>query len=126
MTIVTAHDDDINHAVCIGNVNLSVAIHITEILKQGRIVAHALVDDLAVHDNVAQSTVLLVVGLGVGFAGERREQVAHVAAVDADALDDVALHFPALVHVGVSVAAVAVNLNRLHEREVVAGQDFGR
>ena len=95
MTIVTAHDDNINHAVCIGNVNLTVAIHIIGVaLYNGSIIPHALVDDLAVHDDVAQSAIFLVVGIGVGFAGERSQQVAHVAAVDADALDDVAQPAP--------------------------------
>ena len=34
-------------------------------------VAHALVDDLAVLDHVAQAAILLVVGIGVGLTGER-------------------------------------------------------
>ena len=59
---VAAHDDNVNHAVSISDVDLTIAIHVTGVLKQGRVVAHALIDNFAIFDDVAQSAILLMVG----------------------------------------------------------------
>ena len=54
MSRVAAHDDNVNHAVSIGDVNLTIAIHVTRNLKQVRVVVDAFIDDLAVFYGMAK------------------------------------------------------------------------
>ena len=86
-------------------------------------VAHALVDDLAVLHHMAQAAVLLVVGIGVGFTGERRQQVAHVSAVKAYALNHIAHRVPILLHVSITVTNATINLNGFNHSEILLGKD---
>ena len=116
---IAAHDNNVNHTVSIGDINLPIAIHVTRNLKQGWIVAHALIYDFAILDDVAQTAILLVVGIGVRLTGERRQQVTHVTAVKADAFDHIAHRVPILLHIGIPVTIVPINYNWFSHYEVL-------
>ena len=49
-------------------------------------ITHALVDNLAILDHMAQPPPILILVRGIGLTGKRRQQVSHVATVKADAL----------------------------------------
>ena len=79
----------------VGDAHHTVTVQVSR-LAQGHglldalfVIAQSLVDDLAVLDDVAKAAPLLILGIRVGAAGERRQQVAHVAAVEADTLDQI-------------------------------------
>ena len=85
-------------------------------------VAHALVDNLTVLDHMAQAAILLVVGIGVGLTCERRQQVAHVTAVEPDTLDHIAHRVTILLNVRIATAGYSFDLYRLNLSEVLCGQ----
>ena len=68
MAGIASHDDNVNHAVGIGDGYFSVPIDVAR--DHYRIIAHSLVDDFAVLDDMAQAAPLLIVSIGIRAARE--------------------------------------------------------
>ena len=73
---------------------------------------------------MAQAPVFLVVGIGVGLGGEGRQQVTHVAAVEADALGNVGDGVTVLSDISEAAAFHTLYLQRIDLDEILTIQEI--
>ena len=74
-------------------------------------ITHALVDDLAVFYHVAKSAPLLIISIMVRLSRERRQQVAHITTVKADAWNNVRQRIALFIYIDCTKNFLAVNCN---------------
>ncbi len=87
--------------------------HLVNAIEGAMAVAHAFVYDFAVLHHMAQTAPLLIVGIRVWLARERRQQVTHVITVKADALDHIGQRVTLFANISVSATRFPFYRQRL-------------